>query len=304
MSIPYTPIPFTIDGLDNEAHWSAEQSTDVFNPTGYSGSADFTFTFKIAWDENYLYLFGKITDDFNCSWDWGLTNPWTYDNIEVFFDLDTNGSGEISAYDSNTYELRINRGIDSIGNDFGRKCKRSAHKYFWENTSDGWLFEAALAWKFVLGPNQKPEDIMEYVDGTSRSGFDLVGNDSDTPGPDHRDCQTAWDNDDPEPNCDRAEGCGDNSWNNRNIFGIVSFQSKYYSEDKEFFNENLLIYPNPTTGILKFNFDLQENIEIFNTTGQIVFSSGLTDHQIDISQLPDGLYYAKIAGHIYKIIKQ
>lgn len=306
LTIPYAPIPFIIDGNDNEVFWSKEQSTDVFNPTGCSGDdADFTFTFKIAWDENYLYLFGKILDDINNSWEWGFQNQWTFDNVEVFFDLDTNGSGIDDAYDSNTYAIRINRGIDSVGNDFGRMCKRSDHKYYWKNTSDGWIFEAALAWKFVLGPNQKPEDIMEYVDGTVRSGFDIFGSDSDTPGPDHRDCQTAWDNDDPYEPCDRAEGCDNYEWNNRSIFGIVNFQPKYITAINEYHATYDAVYPNPTTGILNFDNLLNNNkIEIINLAGEIVLTAEIKNSQLDISNLPKGLYIAKFAENKFKILKE
>ena len=304
MTIPYAPIPFTIDGIDNEAHWSEEQSTIAFNTIGSTGDdADFTFTFKAAWDEQYLYIFGKILDDINNSWEWGGENPWTFDNVEVYIDLDTNGSGNIEAYDSNTYSLRINRGIDSIGNYFGRGCKRSDHKYYWKNTTDGWIFETALAWKFVLGPNQKPEDIMEYVDGSVRSGFDILGADSDTPGPDHRDCQTAWDEDDEI--CKHPDTGDCNSWNNRTIFGVVNFQPKYYTVDNELINENLLMYPNPTTGILHFE-GLQgpTELKIVNITGEIVLISSLQNNQADLSSLPGGVYYARIANDIVKIIKQ
>jgi len=155
MVIPSTTTPFVIDGVDDEAKWSAEQSTEVFNPTGSTGAdADFTFTFKVAYDANYLYVFGKVLDEYESSLpELGGANPWTYDNIELFADLDTLNSGVVTAYDSNTIQIRFNRGVDSI-NDFGR-ATRAAVPYYWENTADGWLFEAAIGWKFVLGAGQK-----------------------------------------------------------------------------------------------------------------------------------------------------
>ncbi len=81
-----------IDGVD-ESFYSSEQSTDIFNPTGWIDSSDFTFTFKVAYNYSYLYLWGNILDDFNSSLTYTTdTNPWSYDNIEIFISLDTTGS--------------------------------------------------------------------------------------------------------------------------------------------------------------------------------------------------------------------
>jgi Zn-dependent metalloprotease/Leucine-rich repeat (LRR) protein len=221
MTIPFNSDGIVIDGVDDEADYSSWQSTDAFNPIGSTGAdADFTMQFKVCYDANYLYFFAKILDDYESDWEWGGSNQWTYDGVELYMDLDTNGSGNNPAYDSNTYQIRFNRGIDSVGNDYGRGCKRSDHLYYWENTSDGWLFEAAIDWKFVLGLGQRPEDIMQYFEDGVISGFDVSGFDSDTDGPDHRDCQTAWDNDDPADAADRTE---DNAWNNRTVFGTIEF---------------------------------------------------------------------------------
>jgi hypothetical protein len=298
MTIPYAPISFTIDGIDNEAHWSAEQSTDVFNPTGWTGNADYTLTFKVAWDENYLYVFGKILDDINNSWEWGLPNQWTYDNVDLFMDLDT--AGQYEAYDSSTFQVRFNRGIDSVGNDYGRDCQRSDHKYSWKNTSDGWIFEAALAWKFVLGIGQKPEDILAYTDGNVRSGFDINGSDSDINGPDHRDCQTAWDNDEcPHPD---IEDC---TWNNRTVFGVVTFQLRYTSDLNEHNKTNLIVYPNPTTGLVTFeNIQGKNKLELLNITGKVLLIADIENNQVDLSQLSSGVYIAKIGQDSFKIMKQ
>jgi hypothetical protein len=301
MTIPYAPISFTIDGIDNEAHWSAEQSTDVFNPTGWTGNADYTLTFKVAWDENYLYVFGKILDDINSSWEWGLPNQWTYDNVDLFMDLDTTGAANNNGYDSNIYQVRFNRGIDSVGNDYGRDCQRSDHKYSWKNTSDGWIFEAALAWKFVLGNGQKPEDILAYTDGNVRSGFDINGADSDINGPYHRDCQTAWDNDD---DCYHSPDITECSWNNRSIFGIVNFQPRYTSDINEHNKTNLIVYPNPTTGLVTFENLQDSKVEILDLAGQVVLSTTLNNQQIDISMLQAGIYFVKAGQSIIKLIKQ
>ena len=79
IQIPYAcPGTMIVDGLV-DARYSAEQSTFAFNTAGSTGSdADFTLTFKVAYNEYYLYLFARILDDFNCSIQYTTDpNPWT-----------------------------------------------------------------------------------------------------------------------------------------------------------------------------------------------------------------------------------
>jgi hypothetical protein len=287
MIIPLAHQPFVIDGIDDDAQYSAEQSTDAFNATGSTGAdADYTFTFKVAYDANYLYVYAKILDDYDNSWEWGGSNQWEFDNIEIFVNLDTNGT--VAAYDSNTYQLRWNRGLDSVGNDFGRAggVNRWDHKYYWENTADGWAFESALAWKFVLGLGQKTEDILQYCDGIVVSGFDFSGADSDTDGAGARDCQTAWDNDEPQEPADRTE---DNAWNNRGVFGAITFEKYTATNNFVDVNSSVNVYPNPTTDELTIE-GVNGNVQVMNVVGQEVLNTNTIDGKINVSQLKAGVY--------------
>ncbi len=76
----------------------------------------------------------------------------------------------------------------------------------------------------------------------------------------------------------------------------------------------LIVFPNPTTGITTISLEISENtpgkIEIFNSSGALVQSdkltaiSGITNQQIDISNLPDGMYLFKVStNNTYKTIK-
>ena len=212
LEIPYAgQSGITIDGAA-DAVYSAVQSTDAFNSTGSTGAdADYTFSFKVAYNTYFLYIYGEILDDYDNSLEYTTDdNQWTYDCIEIFINLDTVSLSP--AYDTNTIQLRINRGIDSIQSP-GRATQEE-YIHHWENTATGWLFETAIPWTCVLGNGQVPEDMQDYLDAVH--GFDVSGTDSDTPGPDWRDCQTAWDPDDPD---DFTE---DSAWNDRTVFGIVT----------------------------------------------------------------------------------
>ena len=76
----------------------------------------------------------------------------------------------------------------------------------------------------------------------------------------------------------------------------------------------LNVYPNPTTGLAVLSFNLipkaQSTIEIYNVSGSLLQSenltigSGTTIQQIDVSNLPSGLYFVKVSSNnTYRTIK-
>jgi endonuclease/exonuclease/phosphatase family metal-dependent hydrolase len=63
------------------------------------------------------------------------------------------------------------------------------------------------------------------------------------------------------------------------------------------------VYPNPTTGVLHVDVPNPTMYRITNLMGQILMS-GQTNKEINISMLPDGLYFLYIDGVTKKIVKQ
>ena len=317
---PVNTIEIPFAGLDEididgtaDAAYSAEQTTDVFNPTGYDGPADYTFVFKVAYNPTYLYIIGFITDDFDNSITYTTdTNSWTYDNIEVFISLDTTGStGSTSGGyggDTNCIQLRINRGIDSIQTP-GR-ATNDMYIHYWENTATGWMFETAIPWKCVLGSGQSKDDICDYLDAIH--GFDVMGSDSDIPGPGHLDCQTAWDMDDPSDPEDRTE---DDAWTNRAVFGIFTFgefDDSYwcdpwyhpYEIENAYTQGSIPIYPNPVFNTIHFQVEGLHTIKIYSLAG-VKLMDVETTGEVNISDLKSGMYLAEINGNRFvRFIKE
>jgi hypothetical protein len=75
------------------------------------------------------------------------------------------------------------------------------------------------------------------------------------------------------------------------------------------------IYPNPTQSIITIRtneFSQEAQIAVYNSTGAIVITRGLTSDQIDLSRLPSGSYVIlimeqqgdKLISYHQKIIKQ
>ena len=63
------------------------------------------------------------------------------------------------------------------------------------------------------------------------------------------------------------------------------------SED-ELVEDKLIVYPNPTEGIIQFNSDINQ-ISVFAADGREVFTSSVQDSRADISSLQNGLYFIK-----------
>ena len=82
--------------------------------------------------------------------------------------------------------------------------------------------------------------------------------------------------------------------------------------EKQDITSSLRIYPNPNTGKLTVvGSQLSETggeVEIYNVVGQVVSASAVspqsTEIEIDISGLSAGLYFLKVDGKTYKVVKE
>jgi hypothetical protein len=66
-------------------------------------------------------------------------------------------------------------------------------------------------------------------------------------------------------------------------------------------NQNLTIYPNPTNSVI--NVDCKKGYQIYGSTGQLVRQSSQSTTQINISDLPIGLYILKSENQVGRFIK-
>lgn len=70
--------------------------------------------------------------------------------------------------------------------------------------------------------------------------------------------------------------------------------------------EDLLIYPNPTSGIVTLS-GVEGKVEVYNVLGELVLSpleGGQGDVNLDLSQQPSGIYFIKFGTITKKIIKE
>ena len=81
------------------------------------------------------------------------------------------------------------------------------------------------------------------------------------------------------------------------------------NENLEENNNEIKIYPNPTTGEIVVSGQLSDvSVEVFDIVGKKQESRkseiGKSEIEIDISHLSNGIYFLKIDNKMYKIIKQ
>ena len=104
----YTRVPPTIDGIVKADEWSGAQSTTVdFATLGIAGNSgpktsdgpeDLSYTFRVLYDDAYLYIGVTVKDDVYVSSNygrrlqWDLPVTWENDSVEVFFDGDSSRS--------------------------------------------------------------------------------------------------------------------------------------------------------------------------------------------------------------------
>ena len=56
------------------------------------------------------------------------------------------------------------------------------------------------------------------------------------------------------------------------------------------YDSDLLVYPNPTMGVLNFSEELS-NVRVFDVTGRMVYAVSDVVRSVDLSEIVDGVYF-------------
>lgn len=177
LHIPRRSAPPQIDGLTDD--WSSfpyaiDQAT--YRPENWSGLADQTALYSLAWDDQNLYVVVKVTDDVLVQTQHG-ENIFKGDSLEILLDTDlANGDNTLTSEDD--YQLGIAPGnlVASAPEAYlwfpaSRAGKPEGVAIAAKAITGGYVIEASIAWSvFRLQP----------VSGTTY-GFALSLSDNDTP---------------------------------------------------------------------------------------------------------------------------
>lgn len=115
----YSDTPVTIDGQANESVWQRQtwhQMTHVMvgeKPT----KEDFQGRYKVAWDNNKLYILAEIVDDVLID-----THPdpteryWDDDCLEIFIDENASGGNHLINHNAFAYHIALDGNVLDMGN--------------------------------------------------------------------------------------------------------------------------------------------------------------------------------------------
>jgi hypothetical protein len=305
----------TIDGAATaaEKYCAAEATTVVDIPAGeVDNPADLSGSFQTCYDLKFLYVFASIKDDIAGNWDpkLGLDASWNYDNAEIFFDLDTNGTSA-TAYDSTCVQLRLARGTDTIftGGAYNMHpsqrtdpLRAGKGNSVMVSGTDNWKFECKIPWGAICSPLDALGKNMDkyFVIGKGMQhamDFAIGDNDKVPTGP-GRDRQSTWDW---EEDATGKKVMGTN-YKTRNELGLVTF-AKLISSVNYTTSGNSVVYPNPTTGLVTINnLDGATTVQVMNIAGQLVLTADVTNtNTVDMSQLENGIYFAVVNANVIKI---
>lgn len=189
--------PPVLDGMDTE--WTADS---IFNLTKVVGGtvanpADLSAEFKLAWDDNYLYFFGKITDDILFK---DNVPPYQYndDCVELFIDA---GNEKGTTYDGNDFQLLFRYNDPIAYNYSGGVNNPPGVDFIMVPTNVGYNIEVRVSWVFLGVP--------PMMNG-SKMGIDIHVNDDDDGGT--REKFIAWSDDQ------------NIAWQNPSVFGELLFE--------------------------------------------------------------------------------
>jgi len=110
---------------------------------------------------------------------------------------------------------------------------------------------------------------------------------------------------------DNFTGVLGGNWHNRwgwgkvNAYAAIKNLNTVSIDDLNSANE-LLIYPNPTDGMIYLEGELKgdERIEIYSLDGKLIFNASLTENELNLSSLEKGMYLVKIAnGNASRVCK-
>ncbi len=109
----YTSVAPTING--DWTDWTAPEMPARFVVVGgqhRSGTEDLDASYKLAWDENYLYIAAKMRDDKYVQ-NARVDQLYKGDSIEILFDTDFYGDFDNTQLNNDDYQIGINPGHGS-----------------------------------------------------------------------------------------------------------------------------------------------------------------------------------------------
>ncbi|GAB1453732.1 hypothetical protein MASR2M47_37880 [Draconibacterium sp.] len=306
----YTKTPVIIDGQATEACWAKAEWNEidqVWIPwSAKMKDGDFSGKFKVAWDEDFLYVLVEVVDD-SLSDDHSnpLENWWDDDCLEVF--IDENRSKGDHERNCNAFAYHVSLfydavDLDSKGNGINYKNNVTVDMdtigvdtYLWEfafkNYDASFAINNSEKSRVKLSHNKKMGLALAYCDNDeAKSRENFIGS------------------------MVMTQKTANDMYKNADHFGLMilldpdSLTTNTVSEKMEM---GIKIYPVPAQNYLIIENSTAKqglvSVSISTITGQIIKTETFAEnkHSININDLDAGMYLVKVrqgANSFSKII--
>lgn len=136
--------PPVIDGKMDDACWDKADwyAIDQVWLGPEVSPSDFSGKFKVAWDENFIYVLVEVVDDtlMDIHED-GLVKYWDDDCVEVFFDEDDSDGEHTNNFNAFAYHIGLDYSVVDFGtegplyfNDHAQSARtKNGNTYTWEH---------------------------------------------------------------------------------------------------------------------------------------------------------------------------
>jgi hypothetical protein len=176
--VPKVDSAPTIDGVVDSAWIFPQVGMFAFTNNDPADSPnDLSAWFKLAWNDDGIYLFVHVLDD---SIDTDHANSWRTDNIEIFID---GGNEDSTTYDTNDVQWRAVALEDTLALcwNAGTNLRPLDYTLAWSENADGYDMEIGIPDTAMVKQGVAPVQICQLVEGAVM-GFDLQVADDDSVG--------------------------------------------------------------------------------------------------------------------------
>jgi Secretion system C-terminal sorting domain len=84
--------------------------------------------------------------------------------------------------------------------------------------------------------------------------------------------------------------------------------AKPLANEEEIQDKNLVISPNPSSGIFRWNDESLKNVEVYDMTGRIIFQERSDNQEVNLQNLRTGIYFLRLSNEkntfVRKIVKE
>ena len=285
-----------IDGKADDPAWADAQwfpIDQVWIPYGASmAPGDFEGRFKLAWDEDYLYILAENVDDM-LSDDHAnpLQNWWDDDCLEIFIDEDRSKGGHERNYNAFAYHVSLfYDAIDLHTNGNPINLKNNLEVVMDTLGNNTYMWELAVKnYRATFNPNN-PEASRVLLHHNKLMGFTLAYCDNDE--------TTSRENFIGSMYMPRA--VANDNYKTANYFGTVLLVDPNHQDVSvdDIQQKTFAVYPNPASNFMTIENTENALFEIFSLDGKrlraVTLEGGTSS--IDIGDLPTGMYLIYLTG--------